>query len=326
MDSNSILEVSNLGLSLKVKEENIILIEDVNFTLKSGSSIALVGESGSGKSLLCKALVRLQPAELRLSGIVKISVPGVREINISSLSEKELGTIRGKRISFLFQEPASSMNPVIKCGRQIFDALPGIVRKNRNLGMKRVAELLELVGLDEPGRVSKSYPHELSGGMIQRVALAAALAGNPSILIADEPFTALDTISRNEILKTLTGLKEKLNLSLIIVLHNLKLALEYSDNLLVMYCGRIMESGISEKISSVPAHPYTKALLDVAQSYSESNLPVGIPGEIPSIIVPPEGCRFKPRCKYADRICGEKEPEITESSHEGFVRCYNPLR
>jgi len=267
----------------------------------------------------------LLPEGSKTSGNVNLLLPENSETDILSTTRKELEYIRGKQIGILFQEPASSMNPVLKCGTQIFDALPIKYKKNRVAGNKHVIDLIDLVGLDNPKRVAKSYPNELSGGMVQKVALAAALAGEPSILIADEPFTALDVLSQIEILKIMTKLKEQLNLSLIIVLHDLEMALKYSENLMVMYSGRVMEYGNTDKISSAPAHPYTKALLDVAKSYSENSKPLGIPGEIPSIISPVKGCRFHPRCKYAKEICERAEPELKKVSQTANVRCYFPL-
>lgn len=325
MNLPTILDVHNFGLSLKIKGRHIKIIEGVDFTLKAGSILGLVGESGSGKSLLCKSLLALLPEGAKTSGSINLLSKENIVIDILSATEKELEDIRGKQIGILFQEPVSSMNPVLKCGQQIFDALPIDYKKNRISGNKHVIDLLDLVGLDNPKRVAKSYPHELSGGMIQKVALAAALAGEPSILIADEPFTALDVLSQIEILKIMTNLNKQLNLSLIIVLHDLELALEYSENLLVMYSGRVMEYGSTDKISTTPAHPYTKALLDVAKSYSENSKPLGIPGEIPSIISPVKGCRFHPRCKYAKEICKNAEPELKKVSQSGNVRCYFPL-
>ena len=325
MYSSTILSIHNFGLSLKIKGKHIKIIEGVNFTLRAGSTLALVGESGSGKSLLCKSLLALLPEGAKTSGNVNLLLPGNSETDILSTTVKELEDIRGKQIGILFQEPLSSMNPVLKCGQQIFDALTIDYKKNRMAGNKCVIDLLDLVGLDNPKRVAKSYPHELSGGMIQKVALAAALAGEPSILIADEPFTSLDILSQIEILKIMNKLKEQLNLSLIIVLHDLEMALKYSEDLMVMYSGRVMEYGSTDKISSAPAHPYTKALLDVAKSYSENSKPVGIPGEIPSIIIPVKGCRFHPRCKYAKEICKKAEPELKKAAHGRDVRCYYPL-
>ena len=325
MNLSTILDIHNFELSLKIKGKHIKIIEEVNFTLKAGSILGLVGESGSGKSLLCKSLLALLPEGAKTSGSINLLSKENIVIDILSATEKELEDIRGKQIGILFQEPVSSMNPVLKCDQQIFDALPIDYKKNRISGNKHVIDLLDLVGLDNPKRVAKSYPHELSGGMIQKVALAAALAGEPSILIADEPFTALDVLSQIEILKIMTKLKEQLNLSLIIVLHDLELALVYSENLLVMYSGRVMEYGSTDKIPTTPAHPYTKALLDVAKSYSEKNKPLGIPGEIPSIISPVKGCRFHPRCKYAKEICLKTEPELKKVSQSGNIRCYFPL-
>ena len=241
------------------------------------------------------------------------------------MPEAELRAVRGKCIGILFQEPPASMNPVRKCGKQVFDVLPDELRKDGLLARRRVVELLALVGLEEPERAAEAYPHELSGGMIQRVALAAALAGEPSILIADEPTTALDPVASVQILKTLSHLKQELGLSLIIVSHDLEMISSCADHLLVMYAGRVVELGKAQQLLSTPTHPYMRALIDATESYARPGPPTPIPGEPPPVTDQPSGCRFHPRCQHADETCRAVEPPAERASHGGSVRCYHPL-
>ena len=208
-NTENILSVRNLNISISSAGGNLRIIKDAEFNLKRGTTVGIIGESGSGKSILSKALLRLLPDNSVITGNIYFSPDKDNTFDILELSDEELRSIRGKKIGFLSQEPSSSMNPVRKCGKQIYDALPDSLRANVRGGKSRVLELLELTGLNEPASVSDSYPHELSGGMLQRVALAAALAGEPDILIADEPTTALDASSRVGIMKTIAKLKSE---------------------------------------------------------------------------------------------------------------------
>lgn len=320
-----ILSVRGLGVSINSTRSKTEIIKGVDFDLNYGSTLGLIGESGSGKSILCKAILKLPPQDGSVTGSIKLNLKDDTDIDILSLTQKELMKIRGKTIGFLSQEPSASMNPVLKCGKQVFDALPASVYADKRAGNRQVLNLLELAGLKKVEEVANSYPHELSGGMLQRVAIAAALAGEPSILIADEPTTALDATSRIGIMKTLSRLKEDLNLSIILVSHDLDLILNWVDDLMVMYLGRIVEYGNAQKLLSAPSHPYTKALLDVSKSYASGSKLKVIPGDIPSIEKPITGCKFHPRCEYADDICSKDEPYAEAVGHGGTARCYHPL-
>ena len=320
-----ILSVRGLGVSINSTGSKTQIIKGVDFDLNYGSTLGLIGESGSGKSILCKAILKLLPPDGSVTGSIKLNLKDDTGIDILSLTPKDLMKIRGKTIGFLSQEPSASLNPVLKCGKQIFDALPASIYADKRAGNRQVLNLLELAGLKKVEEVADSYPHELSGGMLQRVAIAAALAGEPSILIADEPTTALDAISRIGIMKTLSRLKNDLNISIILVLHDLDLILNWVDDLMVMYLGRIVEYGNAQKLFSAPAHPYTKALLDVSKSYVAGAKLKVIPGDIPSIEKPIAGCKFHPRCEYADDICSKDEPSAEAVGHGGTARCYHPL-
>ena len=320
-----ILTVRDLGLILQRPEDSIEMLAGIEFRLEIGSVLGVVGESGCGKTLLCKALLRLLPPRFLLSGEVIYAPPGEDETNLLAAPTEKLRNIRGKGIGILFQEPLASLNPIRACGQQVFDALPNLTKDNTSIGQQRVEELLELVGLDNPRRVSRSYPHELSGGMVQRVALAAALAGDPHILIADEPTTALDASSRVEILHTLSRLGDELGMSVIVVSHDVGTIAAWADTLLIMYGGRVVESGNAPGINAGPTHPYTEALFDTADAFAGGRKPVPIPGEPPPATDQPLGCRFHPRCSYADEQCSLVEPPFTASSLGGKVRCHYPL-
>ena len=323
--AGSILEVRDLKVTFEGRDESLPVLETISFDVITGSTLGIAGESGSGKTLLCKSLIGLVPDDAKVSGTIMFRTPDAEEFDIHSMPTNELGQIRGKMIGFLFQEPASSMNPVRKCGQQVFDALPSSLQTQKAAGRHRVTELLELVGLSHPEKVAKSYPHELSGGMLQRVVLAAAIAGEPSVLIADEPTTALDAPARLEILETLEQLKNELGLTLILVSHDISLMSDWTDDMLILYSGRIVEYGKTEKLISSPSHPYTQALLETEQSFEEEGLPKAIPGELPSMANPPSGCRFHPRCRYADDQCKGEEPSMFSATHGGETRCYYPL-
>lgn len=320
-----ILEALDLTVKFDINGDPVSVLDKINFKVKRGTTLGIVGESGSGKSLLCKALLQILPDGAEVSGVVNLYLPDAGNLNLLSLTPPELRSIRGKKIGILFQEPATSMNPVVKCGQQVFDALMDSQRGNKNVGMQRVTELFELVGLSDQEKIANSYPHELSAGMLQRVALAAALAGEPLMLIADEPTMALDASSRREILQTLARLQKEFGLTLILVSHDLKIISEWTDNLLVMYCGRIVEYGQTSKLISAPAHPYTQALLETERSFEGKGLPKSISGELPVISSQPPGCRFHPRCTYADVRCQDGEPRIMVAAHGGGTRCYYPL-
>lgn len=324
-NTENILSVRNLNISISSTGGNLGIIKDAEFDLKRGTTVGIIGESGSGKSILSKGLLRLLPNNSIITGNIFFSPDKDNTFDILALSDDELRAIRGKKIGFLSQEPSSSMNPVRKCGKQIYDALPDSLRANVRGGKSRVLELLELTGLNEPASVSDSYPHELSGGMLQRVALAAALAGEPDILIADEPTTALDASSRVGIMKTIAKLKTELNLSTLLVSHDIDFIADWIDDLLVMYLGQIVEFGTAEKMFSTPAHPYTKALMDVSKSYTLNSKPIPIRGEMPSLENKIGGCKFHPRCDNAQDKCSIEEPLIEIASHGGQKRCFFPV-
>ena len=324
-ENENILSVKNLSLKLSAGDSQLSIIDDASFDLRKSSTLGLIGESGSGKSMLCKSIINLLPRGSRLEGNVTFFPDSGKPEELLSLSEDELRSIRGKVIGFLSQEPGSSMNPVMKCGRQVFDALPKSERTNKKNGVRQVLKLLENSGLKEPEAIANSYPHELSGGMLQRVALAAALAGKPKILIADEPVTALDASNRTGLMKLLSRLTEEMGLSLILVSHDIEFVSHWADDIMVMYFGGIVEFGEVGKILTSPAHPYTKALLDLSKSFISGPMPKSIPGDIPTMEMKISGCKFHPRCEFADEVCSTTEPKSEDASHGGKIRCFHPI-
>lgn len=323
--NENILSISNLNLQLYTGDSYLSIINDVSFDLRKGTTLGLIGESGSGKSMLCKSIINLLPSGNRLDGNVTFYPDHGKPKELLSLPDDQMRSIRGKEIGFLSQEPGSSMNPVMKCGRQVYDALLISDRADKKNGAQDVLKLLENVGLKNPETIADSYPHELSGGMLQRVALAAALAGKPKILIADEPVTALDASNRSGLMKLLASLTKEMGLSVILVSHDIDFISHWTDEIMVMYLGGIVEFGETNKILSSPAHPYTKALSDLSNSFMSGSLPKTIPGDIPSMETKITGCKFHPRCEFADDICSTMEPSSEDAAHGGTVRCFHPL-
>ncbi|MCK5331374.1 MAG: ABC transporter ATP-binding protein, partial [Candidatus Marinimicrobia bacterium] len=285
----------------------------------------IVGESGAGKSLLCKALVGLKRDNLRLGGAIIFQEQDGQINDIVPMTDRDLEKLRGKTIGIQFQEPASSMNPVLQCGRQIRDALPEVERKDKAIGPARVVELLQLAGLEEVDRVARAYPHELSGGMLQRVTLACALAGRPRVLIIDEPTAALDPITTYGLMNTLDRLNCELNLALIIVSHDLNLIKTWTRQLIVMYSGQILEQGATAEVLVQPYHPYTKALLECEQALEHNQELKPIPGQIPSLLEKLAGCRFGDRCSAYQVRCGQDEPDLTSAPSGQSWRCFYPV-
>ncbi|MEM1780334.1 MAG: ABC transporter ATP-binding protein [Desulfurococcaceae archaeon] len=292
-------------------------VDDVSFSLNKGESLGIAGESGCGKSTLAYTLIRLVPPPGRIVGGRII----FRGRDILKLSDEDFRReIRWKGISMIFQGAMNALNPVYTIGDQIAEVF--VLHRNytRKEGLEEAKKLLKMVGID-PSRV-KSYPHELSGGMKQRVLIAMALALNPDVLIADEPTTALDVVVQAQIMNLIKRLKKELNLSIILISHDLSLIAEIADKVAIMYAGEFVEYAPSELLYGKPAHPYTQGLLgSIPRLRGEITDLTRIPGLPPDLINPPQGCRFKPRCKYASPKCNEKPPYI-EIDKDHWVRCW----
>jgi oligopeptide/dipeptide ABC transporter ATP-binding protein len=299
----------------------VYALNNVGFNVKKREVLGLVGETGCGKTATSLAILRLLPENAEvISG--RILFEG-RDL----LAEKpvEIEKIRGRRISMIFQDPASSLNPVFKIGAQLLDVLKIYYPTQDEKQLVNAAqEKLAMTELPDPESVMSLYPHELSGGMQQRVIMAVALSSSPSLIIADEPTTALDVTIQAQLLALLKKLKDALGLSVLLITHNLGLVRELCDRVAIMYAGSIVEVADVGRIFQNPQHPYTRGLLSsVVTGRLRGQTLHHIAGTVPSLLKPPPGCRFNPRCPYAIAVCSEKRPELLEVEPGHFVACYN---
>ncbi|WP_042667201.1 ABC transporter ATP-binding protein [Desulfurococcus amylolyticus] len=315
--SEPILDVRNLKTYFYTARGMVRAVDDVSFTLNKGESLGIAGESGCGKSTLAYSLIRLVPPPGKITG-GQIIFKGK---NVLEMSEEEFRReVRWKGISMVFQGAMNALNPVYTVGDQIAEVLMLHQGYSKKEALETAAKMLQMVGID-PKRL-KSYPHELSGGMKQRVVIAMALALNPPIVIADEPTTALDVVVQAQIMNLLKRLKKELGLSIILISHDLSLIAEIADKIAIMYGGEIIEYGPSEVIYNRPMHPYTIGLLgSIPRLHGELRDLTWIPGFPPDLANPPPGCRFMPRCPKAFNKCSEKPPLVeVEPGH--YVKCW----
>ncbi len=313
-----LLEVIDLKTYFYTTKGIVKAVDGVSFTLNKGEVLGLAGESGCGKSTTAYSLIRLVPPPGRIvSG--KIMFEGK---DLLKLSDEEFRReIRWKKISMVFQGAMNALNPVYTVGDQIAEVLmlhKGLTKKE---ALEEAKKLLSMVGID-PRRV-RSYPHELSGGMKQRVMIAMALALNPPLVIADEPTTALDVVVQAQIMNLLKKLQREYNISIILITHDLSLIAEIADKVAIMYAGKIVEFGTAEQVYSNPQHPYTQALLrSIPRLHGEITKLEWIPGTPPDLISPPPGCRFAPRCNRVMDICNKEEPPVIEVEPGHYVSCW----
>lgn len=301
------MEVNNLSVSFKVEEGEVQAVRNVSFNLKKGETLAIVGESGCGKSVLCKSLMRILP----YNGYIKNGEVLLKSSDLVKKSEKEMEDIRGKNISMIFQDPMTSLNPTISIGKQIAEAVIIHQGISKSEAKKRAIELIELVGIDNPEKRFKQFPHHFSGGMRQRIVIAIALACNPDVLIADEPTTALDVTIQAQIIDLIKDLQHKIGLSIIFITHDLGVVATIADRIAVMYAGKIVEIGTVEDIFYDPRHPYTWGLLGSLPTLdSQDDYLYNIPGMPPNLLTPPKGDAFAIRNKNALKIDYEKEPPM----------------
>jgi oligopeptide/dipeptide ABC transporter ATP-binding protein len=293
-------------------------VDGVSYSVESGETIAIVGESGSGKSVGAMSILRLIPNPPGRITKGEILFAGR---DLMHLSDEEMRQVRGRDIGMVFQEPMTSLNPVLTIGRQITEALEQHQGADRAAAHKRAVELLGLVGIADPERRLKQYPHQLSGGMRQRVMIAIALACGPKLIIADEPTTALDVTIQAQILELMKDLTRRLDVALIIITHNLGVVARYANRVNVMYAGRIVESGAAAAIYHRPRHPYTMALL---RSVPRLDRPRQarldpVEGSPPDLTRLDAGCAFRPRCRFAVEACGQTRPNLEPTGEPGHV-------
>src|SRR4029077_7262074 len=293
--------------------------DGVSFHVDEGGTLAIVGESGCGKSVTAMSLMRLIPEPPgKIAGSVRFE-----GTDLLQLSEREMRAIRGNDISMIFQEPMSSLNPVLTVGRQIGETLRMHQGLDKQAAEARAVEMLTLVGIPEPVRRVREYPHQLSGGMRQRVMIAMALACNPKLLIADEPTTALDVTIQAQILEVIKSLKETENMAVMMITHDLGVIAEVAENVVVMYAGKIVERAPVGELFASPKHPYTQGLLKSIPSPEKIGHRLeGIPGVVPPPLNLPPGCTFAPRCPYVFDVCTTAFPVLDDISPDHAVACY----
>lgn len=325
MAGSTILAINNLYVDYYTQDGIVRAVRGVSIELCRGESLCIVGESGSGKSTVGLAIVRALPP----NGVVAKGEIIYNGVDILKLSEDEMSRrIRGREISMVFQDPAATFNPLFTVGEVMMDVIAAQLDvEDRRAAYRHGIEMLKLVELPDPERVMNSYPHELSGGMLQRAAIAVALAAKPKLLIADEPTTMLDVTIQAQILDLFKKLRRELSLSMIFITHNLGVAAEICDRIMVLYAGTVFEEGYTEAILTNPLHPYTKKLLECIPRVSRRVSKLRhIPGLPPNPSAPIPGCPFESRCDYANSLCRASPPPLILAGDRHRVACHYALR
>ena len=316
--SKPLLSIKDLVVHYETEDEPVMALNGVNLQLREGSSLGLVGETGAGKTTLAKSvmrLLRMPPARI-VSGQILLN-----DENLLDLSPAQVRAVRGKKISMIFQDPMTSLNPVLTVGEQIAEVVTNHNRVSGHEAMDKAKEMLELV--DIPADRAGEYPHQFSGGMKQRVIIAIALACSPRLLIADEPTTALDVTIQAQILDLMRDLKKRLGTSMLMITHDLGVVAQNCDYVSIIYAGEIMESGTIHEIFKDARHPYTKGLFGSIPSMTHRTRRLSpVEGLMPDPADLPEGCVFHPRCKHAQDICRQGKPEMITVNGEHSVRCF----
>ncbi len=315
----ALLEVKSLSSSFFTAEGEVRAVDGVSFSIEAGKLMGLVGESGSGKTASALSIMRLLPQSARITG-GEILFEGR---DLVKIPEPEMRRVRGARIAMIFQEPMTSLNPVLTIGSQIAEAVRLHQNAARRTARERAIEALRMVGIADPERRVDDYPHQLSGGMRQRVMIAMALSCTPRLLIADEPTTALDVTIQAQILDLIRELQSRFKLAVILVTHDLGIVAEYADEVTILYAARVMEQAPCEELFRNPLNPYTRGLLESIPSAGgdRQRRLRAIPGTIPSALHPPPGCRFHPRCPMAVPECARVVPPLEEKAPRHYAAC-----
>ena len=314
-----LLEAGQLKVAFPAAGGSLLTaVRDVSFAIRESESLALVGESGSGKSATALALMRLLPPQARVEGEIHFAGR-----NLLALPEEDVRQLRGRKIAMIFQEPMTALNPVMRVGDQIAEAVLAHEKVSKKEAMQRALAAMSDVALREPDRLARDYPHQLSGGMRQRVMIAMAVVNRPQLLIADEPTTALDVTVQQQILDLLADLRARYSLAMLFISHDLAVVSKVADRIAVMYAGSIVESGTTEHIFREAVHPYTRGLLRAVPTLrSDRSKPLlTIDGTVPSIASLPPGCAFEPRCDVRVPQCHEALPELIEVAPGHEARC-----
>lgn len=313
-----LLEVKNLSTEFKMKRGTVKAVNGISFNCNDGEILAIVGESGSGKSVTSLSIMQLlaENAEIADGDIL------YKGESLLKKSPAEMRGIRGNQISMIFQEPMTSLNPVLRIGDQLTESIRLHMKLDKKAALARAIEMLELVGIPSPDQRVKDYPHQMSGGMRQRVMIAMALACNPELLIADEPTTALDVTIQAQILDLIYKLRQKLGMAVLLITHDLGVVAEAADRVIVMYCGKVVEEATVEALFEKPLHPYTEGLLaSIPRADEDRERLYMIEGMVPNPMNMPSGCAFSDRCIKCMDICKVQEPEMVIEG-ERKVRCH----
>ena len=321
MVQEKLLTVNNLRTEFfSSKKSSVTAINEISFHIDKGEILGLVGESGCGKSVTSLSIMRLLNFT---SGKVTKGEVIFEGQDLQQLPEKEMRTIRGGKMSMIFQEPMSSLNPAMRIDKQMIEGIRLHTDLTKEQARERAAKILQQVGIPDPERVLKNYPHQLSGGMRQRVMIAMAMSCNPELLIADEPTTALDVTIQAQILDLMKKIQQEEGMSILLITHDLGVVAEMCSRVIVMYAGEIVEEAPVDILFNHPSHPYTVGLIaSVPKLGSGVKVLPSIPGSVPDLSMLPKGCRFAPRCKYATEHCHNEEPSLFEVSPQQKCRCW----
>ena len=315
----SILEIKNLSVDLDLANGTLHALRDISFSLDPGESLGIVGESGSGKTMTAMALMRLLPK----TAVTRASAIRFEGVDLQAMSDKDfLNSIAGVKMSMIFQEPMTALNPVYTIRRQLTETVLLRKKKSSREALERAVFLLEKAGIPNAESRLNQYPHQLSGGQRQRVMIAMALMNEPQLIIADEPTTALDVTVQAQILQLLVALGKELGMAMILITHDLGVISRTVDKVAVMYAGQLVETGTTNEVFNFAKHPYTKGLLDAVPRPGRNKRLSFVPGMIPDLVDPPEGCRFHPRCSARMDICSQKRPGKYTLGENHDVECF----
>ncbi|WP_339324571.1 ABC transporter ATP-binding protein [Paenibacillus sp. FSL W8-0194] len=315
-----LMKINHLSTHFNTENGTVKAVNDVSFRVREGETVCIVGESGCGKSVTAMSIMGLveEPGGKVVDGQIEFEGR-----DLLKLSKNELRSLRGNEISMIFQEPMSSLNPVLKIGQQIMEPLLVHQKLSKKEARKRAIELIEKVGISRAEQIADSYPHELSGGMLQRIMIAIAISGNPKLLIADEPTTALDVTIQAQILDILRQFKEQNNMSIMLITHDLGVVAEMADYVIVMYAGKIVEEGEVVQLFQSPKHPYTQGLLKSKPIINQRTDELySIPGQVPNPLELTESCYFHDRCQHCMDICRTKQPVLKEVGEQQKAACW----
>jgi peptide/nickel transport system ATP-binding protein len=313
----------NIEFSASVPTRSLTAVRDLNFSVAPGEVLGLVGESGSGKSITSLAIMRLLPPQARVSGEILFAGNGEAPRNLPMLDDDAMRELRGSRIGMIFQEPMTALNPVMRVGDQIAEAVVAHNSISKNAAWQCAVDAMNDVAIPEAARRARDYPHQLSGGMRQRIMIAMAVVNRPQLLIADEPTTALDVTIQAQILELLAQLRTKFGLAMLFISHDLAVVSQVADRVAVMYAGSLVEIGEKRHIFQAPAHPYTRGLLrSVPDLKTDRDSPLQtIEGTVPALQAMPRGCGFEPRCEFRIPQCARDFPPLVEISAGHWARC-----